>query len=105
MIPAEETKNDGSPSCARALGSGRPRNHRRASCRAAYPLIAAVLLASPPVVQAQEKPLEIGVLALGPRIIPVWQCGSEPHQPASAQPRHETVPFYVRGLLDELEKL
>src|SRR5262249_24320503 len=66
-------------------------------------VIAASLLA--PAAEAQDKPLEIGGLALGPRKLPIWQCGSDGPQLASAQPHHETMPFYVRGLLDELEKL
>jgi len=64
-------------------------------------IITALLLTSP--LRAQEKPLEIGVLALGPRNIPHWQCG-EPRQTGEERPR-ETMPFYVLGLLDGLEKL
>jgi putative tryptophan/tyrosine transport system substrate-binding protein len=45
------------------------------------------------------------VLALGPRKLPVWQCGGGAPQLAAAKPHQETMPFYVRGLLDELEKL
>jgi putative ABC transport system substrate-binding protein len=70
-----------------------------------YPLIAALLLASLLAAKAQEKPLEIGVLALGPRNLPNWQCGNGIPRLAAAEPRRETMPFYVQGLLDELEKL
>lgn len=51
--------------------------------------------------RAQERPLEIGVLAFGPRAVPVWSCGAA----AAAQPKQETMPFYILGLLDGLEKL
>jgi putative ABC transport system substrate-binding protein len=72
---------------------------------AIYLVIAALLLTFPLPARAQEKPLEIGVLALGPRNLPVWQCGQGTPRLAAAEPRRETMPFYVRGLLDELEKL
>jgi len=55
--------------------------------------------------QTREKPLEIGVLAMGPRNMPVWRCGQDDHPREAAEPRHETVPFYVLGLLEGLEKL
>jgi len=53
---------------------------------------------------AQQKPLEIGVLALGPRKLPASRCGPESYQLASA-PQHETMPQYVVGLKDQLESL
>ena len=64
----------------------------------------ALLLISPLCAQAQE-PLKIGVLALGPRNIPAWQCGPEAPPPGAEQRRRDTMPSYVLGLLDELEKL
>ena len=68
--------------------------------------IAVVLLVSVTLTaQAQDKPLQIGVLALGPRYEPVWSCGQADYRPGSEAPRHETMPFYVRGLLDGLHKL
>jgi putative ABC transport system substrate-binding protein len=69
--------------------------------------LTAVLLvvAGAPGALAQVKPLEIGVLALGPRNIPVWSCGPGGPQQAAAEPQRETVPFYVLGLLNELDKL
>jgi putative ABC transport system substrate-binding protein len=70
-----------------------------------YWIIAALLLAPAMPAAAQEKPLQIGVLALGPRNIPDWHCGPRAYQLASAEPRRETMPFYVVGLRDELEKL
>jgi putative ABC transport system substrate-binding protein len=54
---------------------------------------------------AQERPIQIGVLALGPRNVPAWHCGTSDNQLASAERRRETMPFYVLGLRDELEKL
>jgi hypothetical protein len=106
MIPPEETETgDVFWSSARAIVSGRLRNGACSRRRAVCAIVVAMLSASSLVVQAQEKPLEIGVLALGPRKLPVWQCGSGGPQLAAAPPHHETVPFYVRGLLDELEKL
>jgi len=81
---------------------------RRAAVRAAPRLNAALagvvaLLMSAAAVPAADKPLEIGVLALGPRNDPVWSCrvGDTPANAAS----HESMPFYVRGMLDELAKL
>jgi hypothetical protein len=95
MIPAKETEtvNDCSRRGARAFAS-----------LVVCSMIAGLLLASAPAV-AQDKPIEIGVLALGPRKLPIWQCGSGAPQLAAAQPHHETMPVYVKGLLDELEKL
>ena len=61
------------------------------------------LLMSASTAAAADKPVEIGVLALGPRNEPVWSC--RPGQPANDEAAHKTVPFYVRGMLDELDKL
>jgi putative ABC transport system substrate-binding protein len=96
MIPAKKTETGGD--CPR-------RGPRAFASGVVCSVVATLLLASASVAIAQEKPLQIGVLALGPRKLPVWQCGSGAPQPAAAQPHHETMPFYVRGLLDELEKL
>jgi putative ABC transport system substrate-binding protein len=68
-------------------------------------IVAGVLLAPPSPAAAQEKRFEIGVLALGPRPVPVWHCGPRAFQLASAERPRETMPFYVLGLRDELEKL
>jgi putative ABC transport system substrate-binding protein len=64
---------------------------------------AVLLLCSASAAPADEKPLEIGVLALGPRNDPVWSCG--PGERLEKDASRETMPFYVRGLLDELDKL
>jgi hypothetical protein len=61
---------------------------------ATYSIIAVLLLASPMPVAAQEKPIEIGVLALGPRTVPAWNCGPAGFRLASAERRRETMPFY-----------
>jgi putative ABC transport system substrate-binding protein len=67
--------------------------------------IALLLLVPAQPVRAQERPLEIGVLAFGPRPIPVWSCGNAGGAAAAAQPKQETMPFYILGLLEGLEKL
>jgi putative ABC transport system substrate-binding protein len=67
--------------------------------------IALLLLALPLPAAAQEKPLEIGVLALGPRNVPVWQCGEPDYRLASAELRRDTEPEYVVGLREELKRL
>ena len=54
---------------------------------------------------AQEKPLKIGVLALGPRYVPAWHCGQTDYQPGSDQPKQDTEPNYVLGLVEQLHKL
>jgi putative ABC transport system substrate-binding protein len=77
------------------------RQLRSAACSTLALLSLAV--ATPAV--AQEKPIEIGVLALGPRPVPQWRCGPESYRLAATERRNETKPFYVLGLLDELEKL
>jgi putative tryptophan/tyrosine transport system substrate-binding protein len=68
-------------------------------------ILAGLALAHPTPAAGQEKPLDIGVLALGPRPVPVWHCGPQSFQLASAERPRETMPFYVLGLRDELEKL
>jgi putative ABC transport system substrate-binding protein len=68
-------------------------------------VIATLLLSSTLPVVAQEKPLRIGVLALGPRRVPVLQCGPRDDAQKQAEARLETMPFYVLGLRDELERL
>jgi putative ABC transport system substrate-binding protein len=65
--------------------------------------VLSLALAAPAV--AQQKSIKIGVLALGPRPIPEWHCGPTGYRLASAEHRTETMPFYVVGLRDELEKL
>jgi putative ABC transport system substrate-binding protein len=54
---------------------------------------------------AEEKPLKIGVLALGPRYIPAWHCGQTDYQPGSDELKQETEPYYVLGLIEQLKKL
>jgi putative tryptophan/tyrosine transport system substrate-binding protein len=79
----------------------RPRRLRGAVCLT----LAGLVLAHPTPAAGQERPLDIGVLALGPRPVPVWHCGPQSFQLASAERPRETMPFYVLGLHDELEKL
>jgi putative ABC transport system substrate-binding protein len=66
---------------------------------------ALLLVACAPAALADDKPLEIGVLALGPRNVPVWSCGPANQQEGNARPKRETMPFYVLGMLEELDKL
>jgi len=68
-------------------------------------VVAAVLLASLQLAQTQEKPLQIGVLALGPRNIPAWRCTGTGGGPTATERRRESMPNYVVGMLDELSKL
>src|SRR5579871_175476 len=66
---------------------------------------AALLLAPLAAAQAQERPLEIGVLAFGPRAIPMWSCGPAGGATGDLKPRQETMPYYVLGLREGLAKL
>jgi putative tryptophan/tyrosine transport system substrate-binding protein len=106
MFPPEVMKTigktDGSGSRARALFSSAPGNDRGRNRGTIYALAVASLLVCSAPAHAQ-KPLEIGVLALGPRNMPAWRCG--PGTPSPAEARRETRPFYITGLMDELEKL
>ena len=70
-------------------------------------LISAVLLmfVGPHPSHAQEKPLKIGVLALGPRYIPAWHCGQADYRPGSDEFKQDTEPNYVLGLVEQLRKL
>lgn len=63
------------------------------------------LLAGTLAAHGQEKPLQIGVLALGPRYDPRWTCGQDDYQPTAVVARTESEPYYVRGLRDGLLKL
>jgi putative ABC transport system substrate-binding protein len=67
--------------------------------------LAVLLLATAVAARAQERPLEIGVLAFGPRPIPTWSCGGTSRDGAAAQPKQETMPIYILGMLEGLEKL
>src|SRR4051812_26776932 len=59
---------------------------------AACLIVAMLGIAAPVVAQENAKPLQIGVLALGPRNIPAWRCASDgPHQ-GPAEPQRETIP-------------
>jgi putative ABC transport system substrate-binding protein len=66
----------------------------------------ALLVAAPALgAQAQERPLEVGVLAFGPRPVPVWSCGAPSPAATEASPKQETMPFYILGLMEGLQKL
>jgi len=92
-------------SCARALFSNRKPHDARWLGRTGYPIIVAQLLIAPLWAQAEEKPVQIGVLALGPRNMPSWHCGPGAYRLAADERRREIMPSYVLGLLDELERL
>ena len=79
------------------------RGHPWSAAATATWILAAMCVAGPPAARAEAKPLQIGVLALGPRNMPVWHCG--PAVGPSHAPQRETMPFYILGLLDELRKL
>src|SRR5215475_14457391 len=70
-----------------------------------YLVIAALLLGSLQLAQTQEKPMQIGVLAFGPRSIPAWRCTGAPPGPMKTERQRESMPYYVVGMLDELGKL
>jgi ABC-type uncharacterized transport system substrate-binding protein len=54
---------------------------------------------------AQDKPLRIGVLALGPRKVPDLHCGPRDPQHHPPETRADAIPFNALGFRDELEKL
>lgn len=85
------------------FSSGVSACHRRAAGVTISLFAAGLWLIAP--APAQERPLEIGVLALGPRAVPAWQCGPAASPPGGSGGRRDTMPHYVLGLLDELEKL
>jgi ABC-type uncharacterized transport system substrate-binding protein len=64
-----------------------------------------LLLIAPFPSNAQDKVLKIGVLALGPRYIPAWHCGEVGYRPGSDEPKFDTEPYYVLGLVKQLTKL
>jgi putative ABC transport system substrate-binding protein len=65
--------------------------------------LALVAAAGPPS-SAQQKPLRIGVLGLGPRKVPAWQCGPQGPHKATAEPQPQSTPIDAAGLRDELEE-
>jgi putative ABC transport system substrate-binding protein len=73
--------------------------------RALFASLVILLIAGAAAANAQEKPIEIGVLALGPRYMPAWHCGQADYRVASVQSKSDTTPIYVHGLMDELRKL
>ena len=68
-------------------------------------IVALLLLSGQFSVNAQDKPLRIGVLALGPRYVPAWHCGQAGHRPDSDEPKQDSTPYYVQGLVQQLTKL
>lgn len=92
-----------------ADGAGRGPFLRRAWLQVALASASVLLLAGLYSAGAQDetrpRPLRIGVLAVGPRYIPSWHCGQSDFQPGSEEPAHDTEPYYVLGLADQLRKL
>ena len=68
-------------------------------------LALALLVAASPPAGAQQPPLRIGVLALGPRKVPAWQCGPQGPHKATAEPQPQAIQIDAVGLRDELERL
>ena len=68
-------------------------------------IVALLLLSGQFSVNAQDKPLRIGVLALGPRYVPAWHCGQADYRPGSDEPKQDSTPYYVQGLVQQLIKL
>jgi putative ABC transport system substrate-binding protein len=65
----------------------------------------ALLMVGGPPAAAQEKPLRIGALFLGPRKMPVWHCGPRDPRPPAPEARADAMDPSVLGFRDELEKL
>src|SRR5262249_4090853 len=78
----------GRPRWMEATMLGRDWLRKAATISLSLTLLAVAALAAAAL--AQEKPLEIGVLALGPRPVPEWRCGPESYRLASAERRTET---------------
>ncbi len=86
--------------------SGRSRRARTALWRRLRGWSLAIVVVGPALgARAQERPLEIGVLAFGPRPVPIWSCGAPGLAAAETTPKKETMPFYIVGLMEGLEKL
>ena len=83
----------------------RPRSHLAWSRVTITSIVALLLLASRFAVYAADRPIRIGVLALGPRYVPVWHCGQAAYRPGSDELKQDTAPYYVRGLIEQLSKL
>src|SRR5262249_57440513 len=62
---------------------------------------AILVLVRTPAAREHQGRLETGVLAFGPRAVPTGSGAAA----ASVQPRQETMPYYILGLRDGLEKL
>jgi len=104
MIPARAAETfDGADGIGRSCRG--PRIDRGWLRGTMYLIVAGLFITIPTLGMAQEKRIEIGVLALGPRPVPAWHCGPADYRLASAERPRETMPFYVLGLHDELEKL
>src|SRR5580704_1612180 len=74
MMPAKAAQTSGA---ADAIGGSckRPRIEPRWLLSSVCLFVAGLLLNHPMPAAAQEKRIEIGVLALGPRPVPAWHCG------------------------------
>jgi putative ABC transport system substrate-binding protein len=68
-------------------------------------LFALLVLVPTLAARAEERPLEIGVLAFGPRAIPAWSCGAASRDEGAAAAKQETVPIYILGMLEGLDRL
>ncbi len=90
---------------ARALALGRFREAALQGVAAAVlGGVALALLGGLPAF-AQERPLRIGALHLGPRKMPVWHCGPRDPRQAAAETRADVTEPGMLGLRAELERL
>ena len=88
----------------RAFSSAPAAARWAASALASLGLLVVPFFMSPAAI-AQEKPLHIGALFLGPRKLPLWHCGPrDPRQPAP-ETRADAIDPGTLGFRDELEKL
>jgi putative ABC transport system substrate-binding protein len=109
MMPAGRMRARSGRGCFRSgswrsLFSGIRIGRTGASTLATLAVASLFLLCASPVA-ADERPLTIGVLALGPRNLPVWHCAGDEAIQGPTERKRETVPFYVLGLIDELKQL
>ena len=88
----------------RAALAGQRKTARLRAVGAIAGALALLTLGGTPAL-AQEKPLRIGALFLGPRKMPVWHCGPRDPRQAAVEARADVMEPGILGLRDELERL